>query len=75
LPRLGGTVNDLTEVVFLAGRLGLDDDGWQMTMLMDRLQRRGVLARVICLSRGSSPGSNPRVLEFPALGHRWLKKL
>ncbi|MGA7495287.1 MAG: glycosyltransferase family 4 protein [Isosphaeraceae bacterium] len=68
-------MSDLTEVVFLAGRLGLDDDGRPMTVLMDRLERRGVLARVICLSRGSSPGSDPRVLEFPALGHRWLKTL
>jgi len=75
LPRRGGIVNDLTEVVFLAGRLGIDDDGWPLTVLMDRLELRGVLARVICLSRGSYPGSDHRLLEFPALGHRWLKTL
>ncbi len=68
-------MNDLTEVVFLAGRLGIDDDGWPVTVLMDRLQRRGVLARVICLSRGSHPGNDHRLLEFPALGRRWLQTL
>lgn len=75
MPRLGGIVNDLTEIVFLAGRLGLDDDGWPVTVLMDCLERRGVLARVICLSRGSYPGGDHRLLEFPALGSRWLKTL
>jgi len=75
LPRPGRIVNDLTEVVFLAGRLGHDDDGWPMTPLIDRLDRRGVQARVVCLSRGCSSSSDPRVLEFPALGNRWLKAL
>jgi len=75
LLRLCGIVDDLTEIVFLAGRLGLDDDGWPMTVLMDRLQQRGVLARVICLSRGNHPGSDHRLLEFPALGSRWRKTL
>lgn len=75
MPRPGGIVNDLLEVVFLAGRLGLDDDGWPMSLFMDRLQRRGVLARVICLSRGNSSGIDPRVLEFPELRRHWLKTL
>ena len=66
-------MDDLTEVVFLAGRLGIDDDSWPLTALMDRLQGRGVLARVFCRSRGNSFSHDARLLEFPALGHRWLK--
>jgi glycosyltransferase involved in cell wall biosynthesis len=68
-------VNELTEVVFLAGRLGLDADGRDITLLMNRLERRGVLARVICLSAGNFSSRDTRVLEFPALGRRWLKML
>lgn len=68
-------MNDLIEVLLLAGRLGLDDDGWPLSVLLDCLKQRGVLARVICLSRGSSAVSDSRILEFPTLGNRWLKTL
>jgi glycosyltransferase involved in cell wall biosynthesis len=66
-------VNDLLEVVFLAGRLGLDDDGWPLVPLIDRLVSRAVLGRVVCVSRGTGTDGDSRVLEFPALGRRWLK--
>ncbi len=72
-PRPDRIVDEPTEVVFLAGRLGLDDDSWPLTALMDRLQGRGVLARVFCLSRGNSSPHDARLFEFPPLGHRWLK--
>ena len=73
--RPGFPVNDPLEVLFLSGRLGLDDDGWPVTSLLDRLERRGVLGRVICLSRGFSSGSDPRLIEIPSLSNRWLKSL
>jgi glycosyltransferase involved in cell wall biosynthesis len=61
------------EVLFLAGRVGPDDHGGPITALMDRLRRRGVLARLICSSRGSSPSGDPRVLELPGLERRWFR--
>ena len=53
------TVDDPIEVVLLAGRLGLDDDGWPLAPLLDRLEQRGILPRVLCLSRGAGPGQIP----------------
>ena len=66
-------MNDPVEVVLLAGRLGLDDDGWPLAPLLDRLEQRGILPRVLCLSRGTASGQDPRFLELPALGNRWLR--
>jgi len=68
-------VNELVEVVFLAGRLGLDDDGWPLIPLIDRLALRGVMARVVCVSRGSAAGNDPRILELRGMGSRWLTPL
>jgi glycosyltransferase involved in cell wall biosynthesis len=66
-------MDDVVEVVFLAGRLGLDDDGWPIAPLIDRLGSRGILARVVCLDRGGSSAHDPRFVEFPALDSRWLR--
>src|SRR4051812_10804299 len=66
-------VDDRTEVLLLAGRLGLDDDGWPLAPLLDRLEQRGIRPRVLCLSRGASSGQDPRFQEIPALGNRWLR--
>jgi glycosyltransferase involved in cell wall biosynthesis len=71
--RPGEFVDDVLEVVFLAGRLGLDDDGWPLVPLIDRLRHRGIHARVICLDRGVACGHDPRFVEFPALESRWLR--
>jgi glycosyltransferase involved in cell wall biosynthesis len=68
-------VADPLEVILLAGRLGLDDDGWPLTPLLDRLGRRGIAPRVICLSRGAASGLDPRFLEFPELANRWLRPI
>lgn len=62
------------DVVILAGRLGLDDDGWPLGPLLDRLERRGVAPRVICTGRADDR-EDPRVVVAPALGRRWLKGL
>ncbi len=61
--------------MFLAGRLGLDDDGWPLIPLLDRLALRGVMVRVVCVSRGNAAGDDPRVLELRGMGTRWLRSL
>ena len=68
-------MDELVEVVFLAGRLGLDDDGWPLIPLIDRLARRGVMARVVCVSGGTAAGNDPRFLELRGMGNRWLTPL
>src|SRR3954447_14143909 len=67
------TVDDPMEVILIAGRLGLDDDGWPLAPLLDRLEQGGIQPQVLCLSRGSSAGPDPRFLEVPSLGNRWLR--
>jgi len=62
------------DVAILAGRLGLDDDGWPLGPLLDRLERRGIAPRAICTARDDAR-DDPRVLEVPALGRRWLRGL
>ncbi|WP_165245338.1 glycosyltransferase family 4 protein [Paludisphaera soli] len=62
------------DVVILAGRLGLDDDGWPLGPLLDRLEERGIAPRAVCTGRADAR-EDPRVLEIPALGRRWLKSL
>lgn len=62
------------DVLLLAGRLGLDDDGWPLGPLVDRLAARGIAPRVLCASRGRLD-VDPRFVAMPALGHKWLKFL
>lgn len=62
------------DVLLLAGRLGLDDDGWPLAPLVDRLAARGIAPRVLCASRGRQE-DDARFVAMPALGHRWLKFL
>jgi len=61
-------------VVLMAGRLGLDDDGWPLAPLVDRLEARGLEVRVICSSR-SNATPDPRVVEVPWLSRPWLRHL
>jgi glycosyltransferase involved in cell wall biosynthesis len=68
-------VDEPLEVALLAGRLGLDDDGWPLSPLLDRLERRRITPRVFCLSRGAASGQDPRFLEFPGLANRWLRAI
>ena len=65
-------VSEPDGIVFLAGRLGSLDDSWPLATLVDRLDQRGVRCQIVCISRGRWPEGDPRVLEFPALGNRWL---
>ena len=66
---------NLCEVIFLAGRLGLDDDGWPVAPLLDRLEHEAS-----CLGWSAFPGGrprhwDPRLIEIPSLANRWLKPL
>jgi glycosyltransferase involved in cell wall biosynthesis len=74
----GGADDDIDDrpvaVVLLAGRLGLDDDGWPLAPLVDRIEARGVEVRVICSSR-SNASPDPRVVEVPWLARPWLRHL
>lgn len=62
------------DVLILAGKLGLDDDGWPIGPLLDRLERRGIAPRVVCSGRADAL-TDPRILEFPALNRRWFQSL
>jgi glycosyltransferase involved in cell wall biosynthesis len=66
-------VSEPIEVLYLAGQIGFDAEGKPLASRLDRLERRGILARVICLSRGSEVGADARFVEAPALGRRWLR--
>jgi glycosyltransferase involved in cell wall biosynthesis len=69
----GQRVDDPLEVLLLAGRLGPDEEGWHLVPLMDRLANRGVSAHLVCSSRGRAAKPDPRFIEFPVLGRRWLR--
>ncbi|APW59450.1 glycosyltransferase family 4 protein [Paludisphaera borealis] len=62
------------EVILLAGRLGLDDDGWPLTPLVDRIESRGIAPRVLCSAQGKA-SDDPRIVEIPWLSRPWLKHL
>ena len=63
--RPGEFVDDVLEVVFLAGRLGRDDDGWPLVPLIDRLRSRGIHARVVCLDRADPRQTIPASSSSP----------
>jgi glycosyltransferase involved in cell wall biosynthesis len=62
-----------SKVLILAGRLNWDSGGWSLAPLLDRLERRGCRVQVLCVSRGNDLLDDPRALEVPALGNRWLR--
>lgn len=61
-------------ILILAGRLSRHDARWPLAPWLDRLERRGWRPQVVCLSRGNVLGDDPRCLERPALGNRWVGK-
>ena len=61
------------KVLILAGRLNWHDGGWPLAPLLDRLERRGCHVQVLCLSRGNDLLDDPRAVEMPTLGNRWLR--
>jgi glycosyltransferase involved in cell wall biosynthesis len=63
------------KILILAGRLDADDTGWPLTPWLDRLERRGFQLQVLCLSKVTGAAADPRAVEVPALGNRWLRAL
>jgi glycosyltransferase involved in cell wall biosynthesis len=61
------------KILILAGRLSRYDARWPLAPWLDRLERRGCRLQVLCLSRGSVLADDPRCLELPALGSRWMR--
>ena len=61
------------KLLILAGRLNRHDGGWPLTPLLDRLETRGCRVQVLCLSRGNDLLLDPRIVEVPTLGNRWLR--
>ena len=61
------------KILFLAGRLNWHDGGWLLAPLLDRLERRGCHVQVLCLSRGNELLDDPRAVEMPTIGNRWLR--
>lgn len=70
----GAPVEPDLDVLLLAGRPGLDDDGWPLAPLVDRLAARGIAPRVLRAALGPDD-DDPRFVAMPALGRRWLKFL
>jgi glycosyltransferase involved in cell wall biosynthesis len=65
----------LLKILILTGRLEWDEDGCGMPPWLDRLERRGCRAQVLCLGRGAVPVGDLRVVEVPALGSWWRRGL
>jgi glycosyltransferase involved in cell wall biosynthesis len=59
----------------LAGRLGVHDEGWSIRPFLDRLERHGFKAQVLCIEAGGDASTDPRVVGCPGLGSRWRMPL
>jgi glycosyltransferase involved in cell wall biosynthesis len=57
--------------LLLAGRLDALGEPGAMTALLDRLGRHDITAQVVCAAREETDGHDERVIECPAIGHRW----
>ncbi len=60
-------------ILVLAGRLSRLDARWPLAPWLDRLERRGCRLQILCISRGNALVNDPRCLELPALGNRWMR--
>jgi len=60
-------------VLILAGRLGIDDDGWPLMPLVERLESRGASVQVLCVDYKHEPENFGQIIEKPMLKHRWLR--
>lgn len=63
---------DERRILILAGRLGRLASGWPLGAWLDRLEARGWRPQVVCPSLGTALEHDPRCIEWPALGRRWL---
>ena len=58
-------------ILLVAGRLGIHDEGWSIRPFLDRLERLGLVAQVLCISAAGEAASDYRVVDCPGLGRRW----
>jgi glycosyltransferase involved in cell wall biosynthesis len=65
--------DESVKVMILARQLNRYAGGSPLGPLVDRLERRGCVVQVVCLSAGGVPTDPPRVVELRALGNRWLR--
>jgi glycosyltransferase involved in cell wall biosynthesis len=63
------------KILFLTSRFDVDDAGWPLTPVLDRLEKRGFQVRVLCRSKGLAQSADSRAVEVPGLGNRWLRAL
>jgi glycosyltransferase involved in cell wall biosynthesis len=66
---------DSLKILILAGRLDRHEDGCGKPPWLDRLERRGCRAQVLCLAREAGHMRDPRVFEVPALRSWWRRGL
>ena len=59
-------------VLILAGRLGIDDDGWSLMPLIERLEYRGVSVQILCINHRHEQEPSGQIIQKPMLRHRWL---
>lgn len=62
-------------ILLVADRLGVHDDGWSVSAFLDRLERRGLTAQVMCVESAGEAATDFRVVECPGVGRRWGKSL
>ncbi len=58
-------------ILLVAGRLGVRDEGWSVRQFLDRLERHGIRAQVLCTEAAGEAAADYRVVGCPGLGHRW----
>jgi len=63
----------VVKVLLLARQLQRDDETWPLTPLLDRLERRGFLPQIVCVTRSAVPSNDPRAIEIPELANRWMR--
>ncbi|MCA1686472.1 MAG: glycosyltransferase family 4 protein [Planctomycetia bacterium] len=62
-------------ILLVAGRLGVHDEGWSIRPFLDRLERQGVAAQVLCVASSGDAADDYRVVGCPGLGGRWRHPL
>lgn len=74
---LGGPAMTATlkNVLLLAERPGVDDDGRSVGPFLDRIEAQGLAARVVCFEAGGDAEDDARVVACPGLESRWRQSL
>jgi glycosyltransferase involved in cell wall biosynthesis len=63
------------KILLLGRQLQGDDGTWPLAPLLDRLESRGFLPQIVCVTKGTVPSNDPRTIEAPGLANRWLRPL